>query len=100
MNFLDQVYKEIKKLICEKKYLDIRIFHLLYEHKLFMQYRINYINEHVAEKYYAVVKLTELLKMLSLKYLIINDAKILERMTTLLNKIENEERYILEQLKL
>lgn len=94
------VYNEIKKLLLEKNKVDTRIFYLLYEHKLFMQYRINYINEHIAEKYYAVVKLAEMLKMFSLKYIITYDDKMLKKMITILNKIETEECYILEQLEL
>lgn len=90
------VYEEIGTMLL--KNMDIRCACLLYEHKVFMQYRINYLDETLAEEYSKVVKMANTFKMYCLKCMIKKKTEKPEMIIKYLEDMKSAEKNILEKL--
>lgn len=95
------VYAKIIDIIEKKpQMLDRRMFHLLYEHKLFMIERLKlfHASDKSIEEFRKVLKSTEILKMLCIKYNFKQNINILKNMVDLLNDIKTKEECVLLEL--
>lgn len=90
------VYAEIEKML--QKRIDMRMICLLYEHKVFMQYRLNYLEPTLAEEYSIVVKLAYKIKMSCLKCIVNQKMTVPTHVITNLKALKSEENRILKKL--
>lgn len=80
------------------RYLDKRIFCLIYEHKVIMFNRLEILSDYnIVERYRHIVAKARVLKNLCFKYNITNDKKIAIRMGELIDFIKNEECMVLSE---
>lgn len=90
------VYDEIGAMILKK--MDIRCLCLLYEHKIFMQHRLNFLDESLAKEYSAVVKMANILKMYCLKCVVKQQINKPMLITKYLRDMKAAEKNILEKI--
>lgn len=90
------VYAEIEKML--HKRIDMRMICLLHEHKIFMQYRINYFDPALAEEYAGVVNLAKKTKMACLKHIVKQKATASDKIIEYLRDMKELEIRILEKL--
>lgn len=91
------VYDEIVKLLLNNNY-NISIACLLYDHKKFMQLRLYYFSNELAEEYKEVVKIAHLTKMLFIKYAIAPQNSSPAKLINLIKKLKALEIEILQKL--
>jgi hypothetical protein len=89
-------YSEIEKML--HKRIDMRMLCLLYEHKMFMQYRINYLDSTLAEEYSKVVKLAMKIKMCCLKHIVMQQTVVSDNVIKYLRDMKELESHILENI--
>ena len=90
------VYAEIEKML--HKRIDMRMICLLLEHKIFMQYRINYFDSVLAEEYASVVSLAKKIKMACLKHIVKQKTTVSDDVIEYLRDMKSMEIHILEKL--
>lgn len=90
------VYAEIEKML--HKEIDMRMICLLHEHKIFMQYRINYFDSVLAEEYVSVVNLAKKIKMACLKHIIKQKTTVSDDVIEYLRNMKALEIHILKEL--
>lgn len=98
-----EVYKYLRHYIdsFDEKYIDIRILHLIWEHKKNMIIKLNFVSTHyheinnvIIEKFYWIEKHTLMLRNLAMKYNLTQDRKILENMSEHITVLADEEALI------
>ena len=90
------VYEEIERMLL--KQIDMRMVCLLYEHKIFMQYRIQYLDIDLAKEYSPVVRFANKLKMYCLKCIIRNMMPEASEIANPLHEMKTLEQKILARL--
>lgn len=105
LNIYNFLIQEINNHITNNSSIDLRSYHLLYEHKCIIYNLIKtlakegYINYSI-ERYKDIVDSSKRLKLMLIKYLLTSDFKIRERILYLLPRIlETEKRELIEVQK-
>jgi hypothetical protein len=106
MQIYTTLFNHAKETSEHKAMLDIRPFHLLYDHKKMMTLRFKYLydNRHLIElnqehidEYTAIELKAKILVNLAIKYNLTKDTNTSESLQTLIMNIENEESIFLER---
>ncbi len=87
-------------------YYDIRVLHLLYEHKKSMLWKINYLiindylnsNNNLGNRYREIVMQAQIIERMGLKYLINRDTVLNKKIRKGLWDLEQNEKYILKEV--
>lgn len=101
-----EVYSYIKKSLLLNDEIDIRYFHLLWEHKKCMTLRLDYmngeqniqINQTLIDKYKQIEQETLILRNVLLKYKLKKQSLLKKKSIELLNQIEFKEKKVLGEL--
>lgn len=110
LDFGMQIYTTLlnyaKETLEHKVMLDIRPFHLLYDHKKIMTLRLKYLydnrhliklNQEHIDEFTAIELQAKILVNVAIKYNLTKDTSISESLQTLITNIENEESIFLER---
>ncbi|MGG4551440.1 BtrH N-terminal domain-containing protein [Paenibacillus humicus] len=97
--FGQEIYSYLNDLIYENHYIDIRLFHLLWEHKKCMQGRISFFesdnDKELSEKYRWVENHSKVMRNMVIKYNLTRDKSILKTISEGMKAVAMEERMIL-----
>ncbi|WP_046501913.1 cysteine peptidase family C39 domain-containing protein [Paenibacillus riograndensis] len=99
-SYIQQLNKQVQEMKGTKS-LDIRIPHLLWEHKKCMAERMHYLNlgkYDLASEYEKVVKHSLTIRNLSIKYNITKNDSILDEIDTRMNEVVHTEDIVLRKL--
>lgn len=110
LDFGMQIYTTLINYVREtaehKDMLDIRPFHLLYDHKKIMTLRFKYLYDHRhlnqlnqehIDEFTAIELKAKIIVNVAMKYNLTRDTRISESLQTLITNIENEESIFLER---
>lgn len=91
------IYKVIIDIMKSPKHkMDIRMMYLLYEHKVYMKYRLQYFDQAISEEYSKIIHTANILKNVSLKYLLTGKSTLLDKIVCILEQLWDDERKILK----
>ena len=97
------IYPEIIRILkLQRNCLDYRMFHVLYEHKVYMKERLELFDcgEKYSDRYLDLIKKSDRLRAICLKYNIRPSKMLIERMIELVMELYNREKSVLHDFLL